>query len=161
MVFSMPYTYHNTDRGRHGKIGPSRAGKRTDDMHHNTHHGIVENGKTHLRDLSLADLGEFVARYGEPAYRYRQIASWLYGKMADDFSEMTDLPLRLREMLAENARVRSLNPVSVEESAVDGTRKYLLELYDGKRIETVIMSHGKRVTLCESTQVGCPMDCVF
>jgi hypothetical protein len=62
-------------------------------MHHNTHHGIVENGETHLRDLSLPELREFVTGFGEPPYRYRQLASWLYEKLAAGFPEMTDLPI--------------------------------------------------------------------
>ncbi|UCH82846.1 MAG: 23S rRNA (adenine(2503)-C(2))-methyltransferase RlmN [Candidatus Latescibacterota bacterium] len=130
-------------------------------MHHNAHHGIVRNGKTHLRDLSLDQLSEFVSGFGEPPYRYRQLVSWLYEKLAGDFQEMTDLPLRLREQLAHHARVTSLRATTVQVSQIDGTRKFLFDLGDGKSIESVLMRHGQRVTLCISSQVGCPMDCLF
>lgn len=130
-------------------------------MHHNAHHGIVKNGKTHLRDLSLPELAEFVTGFGEPAYRYRQLVSWLYEKLATDFPEMTDLPLGLRDSFAESALVTSLCGSSVQVSKIDGTRKYLFELRDHKLVESVMMNHGQRITLCISSQVGCPMDCVF
>ncbi|MEJ2722828.1 MAG: hypothetical protein P8181_17070, partial [bacterium] len=130
-------------------------------MHHNAHHGIVENGKTHLRDLSLPELLEFVTGFNEPTYRYRQVASWLYQKFAGDFGEMTDLPLRLREALAGRARISTVRVAAVQESKIDGTRKYLFELGDGRLVESVMMRHGRRITFCISSQVGCPMDCVF
>ncbi|UCG52546.1 MAG: 23S rRNA (adenine(2503)-C(2))-methyltransferase RlmN [Candidatus Latescibacterota bacterium] len=136
-----------------------------DDMsgrtHHNAHHGIVENGRTHLRDLSLTELREFVERLEEPRYRYRQLVSWLYEKLADDFLEMTDLPMSLRETLGRNAEVSSLRGATMQVSKIDDTRKYLFELRDGKFVESVMMRHGHRLTLCISSQVGCPMDCRF
>ena len=166
MVFPECYTYHNNIRIRHGKIrwfgiSTHETFYRATAMHHNAHHGIVRNGKTHLRDLSLSELGEFVAGFGEPPYRYRQLASWLYEKLAGDFPEMTDLPVRFREELADRALVTSLCPAAVQISKIDGTRKYLFDLGDGNSIESVTMRHGRRITLCISSQAGCPMDCVF
>jgi 23S rRNA (adenine2503-C2)-methyltransferase len=117
--------------------------------------------KIHLRDLSLSDLREFVMSHDVPEYRYRQIASWLYDKLADDFGQMTDLPLDLRSRLADGAAVERIRIVSEQKSAVDGTRKFLFELADGSLVESVLMPSERRTTLCVSSQVGCPLDCVF
>jgi 23S rRNA (adenine2503-C2)-methyltransferase len=121
---------------------------------------IIE-GKTHLRGLSIAALGEFVESLGEPPYRARQLASWLYEKFPDDVAAMTDLPLGLREGLRDRAMVSSFRSWSVQESKIDGTRKYLFELHDGNTVESVLMRHGRRITFCVSSQVGCPLDCRF
>lgn len=121
----------------------------------------IIDGKTHLRSLSLAQLRAFVEELGEPRYRFDQLTSWLYEKLANDFSEMTDLPAALRARLGETAIVGSFRGVSTEVSRVDGTKKYLFELHDGKLVESVLMRHGRRLTLCVSSQVGCPLDCRF
>jgi 23S rRNA (adenine2503-C2)-methyltransferase len=117
--------------------------------------------KLHLRNLSLPQLRDFIMGHGVPEYRYRQVASWLYGKLAHDFDVMTDLPLVFRDDLAGKAVVESLSVVSSQTSAVDGTKKLLFRLADGSLVESVFMLHDKRVTLCVSSQVGCPLDCVF
>jgi 23S rRNA (adenine2503-C2)-methyltransferase len=118
-------------------------------------------GKTHLRGLTIPALGEFVESLGQPPYRARQLASWLYEKLPDDVSAMTDLPLGFREGLRDRALVSSFCGCSVQESKVDGTRKYLFELHDGNMVESVLMRHGRRITFCVSSQVGCPLDCRF
>ena len=132
----------------------------TRDPHDHKDPWIID-GKTHLRGLSLTGLGEFVGSLGEPPYRVRQVSSWLYEKIAGDFSEMTDLPLATRETLRKNALLSSFRRVSVQVSQVDGTRKYLFELHDGNAVESVLMRHDKRITFCVSSQVGCPLDCRF
>lgn len=121
----------------------------------------IIDGKTHLRGLPLEDLCAWVESLGEPRYRCRQLVSWLYEKLADDFSEMTDLPAGLRDRLRDTAMVSSFRGVSTETSRIDGTKKYLFELHDGKLVESVLMRHGRRYTLCVSSQVGCPLDCRF
>lgn len=115
----------------------------------------------HIRELSLGQLQETIAQLGEPAYRGRQLCQWLYGKLAADFAEMTDLPLSLREALAARYRLDSAVPVLAQFSRVDGTRKYLFDLGEGAHVEAVVMWYEKRTTLCVSTQVGCPLDCTF
>src|SRR5258708_26997511 len=79
-----------------------------------------------------------------------------------DGSELTDLPKGLREALADSFRWSSVVPV-IEQASADGeTRKALLQLHDGHRIETVLMPHhGMRNSVCISTQAGCPMACAF
>jgi len=111
--------------------------------------------------MSIPALREFVLSEGEPDYRFRQLATWIYARLSIDFHQMTDLSLELRSRLAERFVVRSAAPVSIQESDLDGTRKYLFELQDGSRVESVMMRYDDRTTLCVSSQVGCPLDCVF
>ena len=115
----------------------------------------------HIRDMSIPALREFILSQGEPEYRFRQLATWIYARLSTDFQQMTDLSLEMRGRLAERFVVRSARPASVQESQLDGTRKYLFELHDGARVESVLMRYEDRTTLCVSSQVGCPLDCVF
>lgn len=115
----------------------------------------------HLRNMTLPALREFVLSHGQPEYRFRQLAAWLYTRLADDFDEMSDLPKSYRAQLAATCRIRSAVPGTVRESSIDGTRKFLFSLDDGKSVESVLMRYGERTTLCVSSQVGCPLDCVF
>ena len=119
------------------------------------------NDRIHIRNLALGELREALAGRGEPDYRARQLCKWLYGRLASDFAEMTDLPAGLRESLATDYRVASAVPVLAQSSRIDGTRKYLFDLGDGSNVEAVAMWYEKRTTLCISTQVGCPLDCTF
>jgi 23S rRNA (adenine2503-C2)-methyltransferase len=124
-------------------------------------HPALIDGKLHLRGLTLGELSDYVASREQPPYRYRQLVSWLYEKLPGGFAEMTDLPLAFRESLEEEALLDSIRDVSVQVSEVDGTRKYLFELHDGQSVESVLMPHGRRVTFCISSQIGCPLNCVF
>ena len=114
--------------------------------------------KKALLDFSLDELRAELAAMGEKPFRAAQIYQWL--QQCRPFSEMNNLPKALRERLA--AQYREGYP-EVETVAVsrDGTRKYLLRLADGNLIETVLMRYRYGNTLCISTQVGCPMGCVF
>jgi len=109
----------------------------------------------------MLELENFIAAHNQPSYRFRQVASWLYAKHASDFESMTDLPLDFRRRLADSSIITAIAPVLVEVSKIDGTRKFLFELSDGELIESVLMRNEGRSTLCISTQVGCPLDCVF
>lgn len=117
--------------------------------------------KSHLRNLSLAELRELVLAEGEPEFRYRQLAMWIYSRLESSYDAMTDLPKDLRDRLAERFDVAASVPVSIQQSAVDGTRKFLFEFADGARVESVLMRYDRRNTVCLSSQVGCPLDCVF
>ncbi len=110
----------------------------------------------------------------EPGYRGRQLFTWLYEKEATSFAEMSTFSKAFREALAERAEIGSLSLVQAQRSAGDGTTKLLFELVDGRRIESVLIppktafraadeaeEEQRRLTLCVSTQVGCPLDCVF
>jgi 23S rRNA (adenine2503-C2)-methyltransferase len=114
-----------------------------------------------MRDLSLAELRNFILGIGEEEFRFRQVSSWLYRKYAQDFNDMTDLSKPLRDTLHSLAAITTIQPIEAKISRSDGTRKILYRLDDGEAIESVLMRQEKRITLCISTQVGCPLNCVF
>jgi 23S rRNA (adenine2503-C2)-methyltransferase len=124
--------------------------------------------KRHLKGLDMPELLEFVESLGEKKYRAGQLFSWLYAKGAQSFEEMTDISKEFRAVLQQTASVDNLTLVTKRTSERDGTMKFLFRLHDGLQIETVLIppeknSPGaeKRLTLCVSTQVGCPLDCRF
>jgi len=117
--------------------------------------------KINLKGLHLKDLEEFVCRFGEPPYRARQIFSWIYGKGSLNFEDMTDISKIFRYKLHQEAYISALKLLSIKQSKIDGTRKFLFQLADGSKIESVLMFDDKRRTLCVSTQVGCALDCKF
>lgn len=117
--------------------------------------------RIHLRNLPLEGLSELMSSHGEPGFRSRQLATWVYARLETRFDRMSDLPHGLRTALEQTHEITSLRVAAVQESALDGTRKFLFELHDGGRIESVLMRYDKRTTLCVSSQVGCPLDCIF
>jgi 23S rRNA (adenine2503-C2)-methyltransferase len=101
------------------------------------------------------------AERGLPAFRAGQVRRWLLQRRAGSFDEMTDLPKSVRSQLAEDFQVWTTR-VAAHRKADDGTEKLLLELHDGEHIECVLLRDDRRhCTVCVSTQVGCPMGCVF
>ncbi|MBQ4302299.1 MAG: 23S rRNA (adenine(2503)-C(2))-methyltransferase RlmN, partial [Oscillospiraceae bacterium] len=97
---------------------------------------------------------------GEPKFRGKQVYSWLH-RAAPDFAAMTNLPRSLREKLADRFLLTCPTVVRKQESALDGTVKYLWRLYDGNCVETVLMRYHHGNTVCISSEVGCPMGCAF
>jgi 23S rRNA (adenine2503-C2)-methyltransferase len=113
-----------------------------------------------LLGLTTNELETLVTEMDQPAYRGRQIATWLYRRGAESFEAMTDLSRELRERLAERYTVGALTVAHRSESQ-DETVKYLMELEDGQQIESVYLPYPDRVSVCLSTQVGCPAGCTF
>jgi 23S rRNA (adenine2503-C2)-methyltransferase len=113
-----------------------------------------------LKDFSPAELREFVASYGKEKYRTLQLLKWLYQKRVSSLDEMTNLPKKLREEWKHFCSISTLTPVRLQ-SARDGTKKFLFQLEDGNRIESVLIPERDRLTLCVSTQVGCALGCQF
>jgi 23S rRNA (adenine2503-C2)-methyltransferase len=113
-----------------------------------------------LKEFTPAELEMWAKQEGEPAYRARQLLRWLYSQNAEDFQVMTDLSKDFRSWLAENAHVSLVEREKIL-TDVDGTRKLLLRLQDGERIESVLIDEGERLTLCLSSQVGCAYGCRF
>ena len=93
-------------------------------------------------------------------YRKSQIANWLYVSGASSFSEMTNLPAEMREELADEWRVSEFTGVEPFESE-DGSTRFLYTMYDGMQTEAVYMPYSDRLTMCISSQVGCPAGCTF
>lgn len=113
-----------------------------------------------LRDLQLKEMEGFIKSLGEPAFRAKQVFSWLY-KGVTHFDEMTNVPKTLREKLAQQSYIGRLKMLKVQKSKTDGTRKYLYELEDGNRIESVFMKYKYGNSICVSSQAGCRMGCKF
>jgi len=113
-----------------------------------------------LKNLSLSELNQFLESFGKERYRSVQILRWLYQKGAQSFDEMTNLSKRFRQELSQVSFISTLHPLRVEQ-AKDGTKKFLLQLEDGNRIESVLIPDKARLTLCLSTQVGCAFGCLF
>ncbi len=113
-----------------------------------------------LAALPKAELQALTARWGWSRYRAAQLWEWLYRRRVVAFESMTNLSAQMRAQLSERACVRW--PAVVERRiAIDGTRKLLIGLEDGRRIESVLIPDERRLTLCLSTQVGCTLDCGF
>jgi 23S rRNA (adenine2503-C2)-methyltransferase len=114
-----------------------------------------------LLDLEYAELEELLIGWGQPAYRARQLWTWIYVRLAEDFQAMTDLPLTLRDRLSHEASIQSLCLLAEATSSDASTRKALLALPDGNTLETVLMHYDDRHTACISAQVGCAVGCPF
>ena len=110
--------------------------------------------------MTEEQLAAFVKENGWPAFRARQIFSWLHAKGANSFDQMTDLPKTMIAQLEETCVIERLTVERVQKSK-DGTEKYLLGLADGNCIETVLMRYEYGNTVCVSSQVGCRMGCRF
>ena len=123
--------------------------------------------KTDLLALTLPQLQQWLVERGEAPFRAKQIYSWLYQQLTTDFSTMTNLPQTLRQQLEEDATIGPMVVRSELHSKDDRTRKILLELADGKLIESVLMLYpplgesSARATVCVSTQAGCAFGCTF
>ena len=109
--------------------------------------------------LEVADLQEVLGP-AQPPFRARQIFDAVYRQKVSDLVQITALPVTLRNELASRHAL-GLPNLSAEYSSVDGTRRYLLRLDDGRTVETVLMPEEGRDTICISSQVGCPVNCKF
>lgn len=110
--------------------------------------------------MNTDELCDLAQEAGEPAYRGKQIAEWVYQHEARTFEEMTNLPDKLRAHLSRQYAVGRSETVAIQRSR-DGTIKLLLELADDSKVETVGLPYADRFSCCLSTQVGCPVGCVF
>ena len=115
-----------------------------------------------IKTYSLPELASVMKELGQPAFRAQQLQEWLYQRHASSYDEMTNLPGSLRATLAERFPL-TMPTVVDRQISKDGTRKYLVEFDDGIRVETVGIPsrNGDRLTVCFSTQAGCPIACAF
>ncbi|MCS6960806.1 MAG: 23S rRNA (adenine(2503)-C(2))-methyltransferase RlmN [Pseudanabaenaceae cyanobacterium SKYGB_i_bin29] len=114
---------------------------------------------TTLLGKSRSELMDWAVQMGQPAFRGKQVHEWIYSKGVSQLGEIPVLPKQWREALRDVKVGRS--QVVHRVRAKDSTEKFLLQLEDGKLIETVGIPTSKRLTVCVSTQVGCPMGCTF
>jgi 23S rRNA (adenine2503-C2)-methyltransferase len=126
---------------------------------------MPEMSKAFIKNLTIDDAGELFHSLGEKSYRARQLFIWLYEKNVDSFREMTNFSKELRNVLDERYELSALELEDRLVSALDGTEKYLFRTRDGHFIESVLIRRDGtdegRLTVCVSSQVGCPMGCGF
>lgn len=116
--------------------------------------------KLNIKDIPLPELENQFKELGLEGYRARQVRQWIFQKDVASFDEMTNIGKAFRELLKQHYEIVRL-PVLIEQKSIDGTRKYLVKLNDGEKIESVWIPAESRRTLCVSTQVGCGMACDF
>lgn len=121
----------------------------------------MERNKINLKGKTLQELEEFFESINESRYRAKQVFQWLYQKKVDSFVEMTNLSKSLREQLKQIATISSLELIEIQTSPKTDTRKFIFKCGDNSLIESVLIPDQDRLTLCLSTQVGCPLDCQF
>jgi 23S rRNA (adenine2503-C2)-methyltransferase len=113
-----------------------------------------------LLGLNKDELRMLVQKSGEPAYRGNQLAEWIYLNKAHTFDEMSNLPDKLRTSLSKEYEVGCPQILAIQQSQ-DRTTKLLLALSDHNKVETVGLPYARYFSCCVSTQVGCPVGCVF
>ena len=120
----------------------------------------VGDARVNLLDFDLAGLEALTVTLGHKAFHGRNLFKWIHKYGVTDFGAMTDLALPLRQALSAGYAVVAPRVV-LEQPSPDGTVKWVLELRDGQRIETVYIPEERRNTICISSQVGCALDCSF
>jgi 23S rRNA (adenine2503-C2)-methyltransferase len=121
---------------------------------------VDADGKRDLIGLDRAELEALMAEVGEPRFRARQLWHWLYHRGERDFAQMHNLSKEFRQRLADKFYVGRPG-IAVDLASRDGTRKWLIELRDGQKVEAVHIPEEDRGTLCVSSQVGCTLTCKF
>ena len=116
--------------------------------------------KVNLLGLTLPKMEAFCLSIGEKKFRGAQLVKWIHQQGVTDFDQMTNLSKSFRDQLKSIAEVRPPR-VTFQGDSTDGTRKWLMEVDGGSKIETVYIPDGDRGTLCVSSQVGCSLDCSF
>ena len=114
-----------------------------------------------LLDYSREEIDQFIQEMGLPSYRAEQLLQGMYVQKLPDFKKLTTFSKSLRESLDKNTILRTFKRLQTIKSDNDGTTKFLWQLHDGLKIESVIIFEGSRVTFCISSQVGCALDCQF
>ena len=116
--------------------------------------------KPSLKGLDLPELVRLLEPLGARAFHARQIMAWFYQRGVSDFSQMTDLSMKLREGLMAGFRADELR-IKTGRTSRDGSRKVLYQAGDGKLLESVLIPSPGRFTACLSTQLGCRLQCAF
>ncbi len=114
-----------------------------------------------LKGMTIEELKNCLIKIGEQNFRAKQIFKWMYNSGVTSFDEMLNIPKTLRNNLNDLYTLNTLKLHSKQISESDGTTKFIFETADNHKIESVIIPDKNRMTLCLSTQVGCPLDCKF
>ena len=117
--------------------------------------------KVDFFSLSIEELGQVLSeRFGLPAFRAKQLFQWVYQRGVYNPLEMSDLSKEFREQLASSFSFE-IPTFKTREISADTTRKYLFTVGKGDLVESVMIHHPERKTICVSSQVGCPLACAF
>ena len=114
-----------------------------------------------LKSMTLQEMQEYMESIGEKKFRAKQIYEWFHKHLALSLDEMNNVPKKLKEKIEQTQEIYGVKPVDCFISKIDGTRKYLFELYDGNIIESVLMKYKHGNSVCISSQAGCRMGCKF
>lgn len=117
--------------------------------------------KKEIKSFTLAELKEEMAQLGEKPFRAAQIYEWMHRKLARGYEEMSSIPAAMKAKCGERYKYTALRTVAVQESDLDGTKKFLFALSDGNVVESVWMRYKHGNSVCISSQVGCRMGCRF
>jgi len=120
----------------------------------------MTNTLVNLLNFNRQGMADYFVQLGEQPYRAQQVIQWIHQYGLQDFAAMTNLSKSLRNKLTEQAEIR-LPEIAFENTAEDGTHKWVLRMQDGNCIETVFIPEDDRGTLCVSSQVGCTLNCDF
>ena len=121
----------------------------------------IEEMSPDIKSMSIEELRHLMEDKGAPAFRAKQLFSWIHGRQACSYAEMSDLPAKLREELAASHPLVTAKLVDRQISRLDGTQKFLFEMPDGCLVESVFMRYRFGNSVCISSQVGCRMGCSF
>ena len=117
--------------------------------------------KADLKSLTLEELYGQMEIMGEKAFRARQLYEWMHKKLVRNYNEMSNLPGSLISKCQERFTYTGLEIVGIQESRLDGTKKFLFKLFDGNLVESILMRYKHGNSVCISSQVGCRMGCSF
>lgn len=121
---------------------------------------MIDLDKNDIKSMHYNELEEYIHNIGLPAFRTKQLFSWMHEKFVGDVDEMTNLPKDMREKIKANG-FTVLKEETRQVSKKDGTIKFLFKLADGQMIETVFMKYSYGNSICISSQAGCRMGCRF
>ncbi len=116
--------------------------------------------KKDIKSLDFDELKEFIESTGEKAFRAKQVYEWMHQKLVQSFDDMSNIPKSLRGRLSEECFIESTR-ITGKQVSKDGTAKFLMELHDGNKVESVLMKYRHGNSVCISTQAGCRMGCRF
>jgi 23S rRNA (adenine2503-C2)-methyltransferase len=122
--------------------------------------GKMQN-KLNILNLKYKDLEKELMNLGFKKFNANQIYEWLHGKIIRQIDEMTNISIANREKLKEIFYIPYLELLEHKVSKIDNTEKFLWELEDKLTVESVLLRHKGRNTICISSQVGCPVKCSF
>ena len=125
--------------------------------------GIIFNGEVlklrNIYDLTRKEFEDYFVSIGDKKFRSVQLYEFLYKKRINNTSEMNNIGNNIKERLNKDFSFDMIKLIVKQEDNL--VKKYLFELIDGERIESVVMFHDYGISVCVSSQVGCNMSCAF